>query len=71
MGAAFLCMEVDIGRDTHEQSAAYLQAWLEALRVKEHKRWIIHAASHASKAASFILGRTTRTAASTEMLVTA
>lgn len=71
MGAAFLGMETHIVRDAHEQSAAYLQAWLEVLRVKEHKRWIIHAASHASKAASFILGRTTRTAASTEMLVTA
>jgi hypothetical protein len=57
MGAAFLCMEVDIVRDTHEQSAAYLQSWLEVLRAKEHKRWIINAASQASKAANFILNR--------------
>lgn len=63
MGAAFLGMETHIVRDAHEQSAAYLQAWLEVLRVKEHKRWIIHAASHASKAADFILNRANREAA--------
>lgn len=57
MGAAFLGMETHIVSDAHEQSAAYLQTWLDVLRVKEHKRWIIHAASQASKAASFILNR--------------
>ena len=57
MGAAFLGMEVDIVRDKHEQSAAYLQSWLEVLRAQEHKRWIINAASQATKAADFILNR--------------
>lgn len=57
MGAAFLGMEVDIVRDKHEQSAAYLQSWLEVLRAPEHKRWIINAASQATKAADFILNR--------------
>jgi antirestriction protein ArdC len=57
MGASFLGMEVDIVRDTHEQSAAYLQSWLQVLKAKEHKRWIITAASHATKAADFILNR--------------
>jgi antirestriction protein ArdC len=57
MGAAFLGLEADIVRDSHEQSAAYLQSWLQVLRVTEHKRWIITAAAHATKAADFILNR--------------
>ena len=57
MGAAFLGLEADIVSDTHEQSAAYLQSWLEVLRAKEHKRWIINAAAQATKAADFILSR--------------
>lgn len=60
MGAAFLGMETHIVNDDHEQSAAYLQSWLDVLRAKEHKRWIILAASQASKAASFILNRVAR-----------
>lgn len=58
MGAAFLGLEADIVRDTHEQSAAYLQSWLDVLRVKEHKRWIINAAAKAAKATDYILNRT-------------
>lgn len=57
MGAAFLGMETHIVRDAHEQSAAYLQSWLDVLRVKEHKRWIVQAASQAGKAAAFILNK--------------
>jgi antirestriction protein ArdC len=57
MGAAFLGMEAQIVRDQHEQSAAYLQAWLDTLRVQEHRRWIVQAANHAGRAADFILGR--------------
>ena len=57
MGAAFLGMEAGIVRDKHEQSAAYLQGWLDTLRVQEHRRWIVHAASHAGRAANFVLGR--------------
>jgi antirestriction protein ArdC len=57
MGAAFLGLEADIVSDTHEQSAAYLQSWLSVLRVKENKRWMINAASQATKAADFILRR--------------
>jgi len=57
MGAAFLGMEAGIVRDGHEQSAAYLQGWLDTLRVQEHRRWIVHAASQAGRAADFILGR--------------
>ncbi|MFO1486410.1 MAG: zincin-like metallopeptidase domain-containing protein [Verrucomicrobiaceae bacterium] len=57
MGAAFLGLEADIVRDSHEQSAAYLQSWLDVLRVKEHKRWIINAAAQATKATDYILNR--------------
>lgn len=57
MGAAFLGLEADLVRDQHEQSAAYLQGWLQVLRVKEHKRWIINAATQATKAVDFILDR--------------
>lgn len=57
MGAAFLGMEAEIVRDQHEQSAAYLQAWLDTLRVQEHRRWIVLAANQAGRAADFILGR--------------
>ena len=56
MGAAFLGSEADIVRDDHEQSAAYLRAWLDALQDKDHKRWIVRAANQASKAADFIIG---------------
>lgn len=57
MGAAFLGMETHIVSDSHEQSAAYLQSWLDVLRVKEHKRWIIQAASQANRAVGLILNR--------------
>lgn len=57
MGAAFLGMETHIVRDAHEQSAAYLQSWLNVLRVKDHKRWIVQAASQAGKAVAFIMNK--------------
>lgn len=55
MGAAFLAMEADIVQDEHEQSAAYLQSWLETLREPNRKRWIVEAGSQAAKAAKFVL----------------
>jgi antirestriction protein ArdC len=57
MGAAFLGMEADIVVDQHEQSAAYLKGWLNALGEKEHRRWIIQAAGQAGRAADYILKR--------------
>lgn len=70
MGAAFLGMETHIVSDYHEQSAAYLKSWLDVLRVKEHKRWIIQAASQATKAANYIQNRST-TFDSSEAIMTA
>lgn len=57
MGSAFVGLEADLVSDRHEQSAAYLQGWLGVLKVKDHRRWIVQAASQASRAADFILGR--------------
>ena len=58
MCAAFVGMEAGIVKDAHEQSAAYLGSWLSVLKSKDHRRWIVQAASQASHAADFILGRT-------------
>ncbi len=55
MGAAFLGTEADIVRDDYEQSAAYLQGWLDVL--KDNKRWIVQAANQAARAVDFILNR--------------
>lgn len=57
MTAAFVGMEADLVGDRHEQSAAYLDGWLSVLKAKNHRRWIVQAASQAARAANFILGR--------------
>jgi antirestriction protein ArdC len=56
MTAAFLGAHAGIIEDGFENSAAYLKSWMDALQVKEHKTWLIRAASEAQKAADFILG---------------
>lgn len=55
MGASFLAAFAGIDHDGHEESAAYLQGWLEVLRAKNHERWIVEAASKAQAAADYIL----------------
>lgn len=57
MTAAFVGMEAGLVKDRHEQSAAYLNSWLSVLKSKDHRRWIVQAASQATYAADFILGR--------------
>ena len=54
MGAAFLCGQAGIAERTLNNSAAYLQNWLEALR--NDKTLSVQAAAQAQKAADFILG---------------
>lgn len=54
MGAAFLCGHAGIGETVLENSAAYVQNWLEQL--KNDKRLIVQAAAQAQRAADFILG---------------
>ncbi|MGA9776718.1 MAG: zincin-like metallopeptidase domain-containing protein [Verrucomicrobiia bacterium] len=56
MGAAFLCGQAEIAERTIDNSAAYLNGWLEQLR--HDKMLIVQAAAQAQKAADFILGRT-------------
>lgn len=56
MTAAFLGAHSGIVEDAFENSAAYLNSWLEVLRVKDHKTWLVRAASDAQRAADFILG---------------
>ena len=55
MGASFLCAHAGIIEAELENSAAYLQGWIDALKSKDAKGWIIRAASQAQKAADFIL----------------
>jgi len=54
MGAAFLCAHTGIEQKTLDNSAAYIQGWLESLR--NDKRLVVSAAAQAQKAADFILG---------------
>lgn len=54
-GAAFLCGVAGIENRTIENSAAYIQGWLKAL--KNDKTLLIHAAAQAQKAADYILNR--------------
>ena len=55
MGAAFLCGEAGIFERTVNNSAAYLQGWLQAL--DNDRSLIITAAAQAQKAADYILNR--------------
>lgn len=56
MTAAFLCAQCGIDNSVIENSAAYLQGWIKAL--KGDKKLVVTAASQAQKAANMILGRT-------------
>jgi antirestriction protein ArdC len=62
LGAAFLCAELAITPETRLDHAAYIQNWIAAL--KNDKRFIFSAASHASKAVDY-LNRITGRKAST------
>lgn len=56
MGAAMLCGVAGIEQRTLSNSAAYLQAWIDAL--KSDSRLVVSAASQAQKAADYIQGGT-------------
>lgn len=57
IGAAFLCAHAGIVMDEHEDSAAYIQSWLQVLKVGKNERWLVEAAGHAQKAVDYILRR--------------
>jgi len=52
LGAAFLCADLGLALTPREDHAAYLASWLKVL--KEDKRAIFQAASHAQRAADFL-----------------
>lgn len=54
LGSAFLCADLNITPDIRDDHAAYIADWLKVL--KDDKRAIFSAASHASKAAEFLHG---------------
>jgi antirestriction protein ArdC len=54
MGSAMLCGVCGIAPATLENSASYLQAWID--RLKSDSRLIVSAASAAQKAANYIRG---------------
>lgn len=56
MAAAFVGARAGIIEDGFENSAAYLHGWLDVLKVKDHKTWLVKAASDAQKAADYVLG---------------
>lgn len=56
MTAAFLGASAGIIEDGFENSAAYLKGWMDVLKVSDHRKWLVRAASEAQKAADYILG---------------
>jgi len=61
IGAAFLCADLGITPETRDDHAAYIQSWLKVL--KDDKRAIFTAASHAQKAADYLHGLQPQTGA--------
>ena len=53
MSASFLCAHAGIEASTLENSAAYIQSWLKALR--NDKTLLVHAAAQAQKSSDYIL----------------
>ena len=54
LGSAFLCADLGITPDIRDDHAAYIATWLKAL--KDDKRLIFSAASHAQRAVEFLHG---------------
>ena len=54
LGSAFLCADLQITPEIREDHASYIHEWLKVL--KDDKRAIFTAASHASKAVDFLHG---------------
>jgi len=59
IGAAFLCAALGITPETRDDHAAYIGSWLQVL--KNDKRAIFTAASHAQKAADYLHSLQTQT----------
>jgi antirestriction protein ArdC len=61
LGAAFLSSDLDLTPELRKDHASYIEGWLKVL--KQDKRAIFTAASHAQRAADFLHGLQTREAA--------
>lgn len=57
MGAAFLCAESGIEDATLDNSAAYIQSWIKALKSKDNRGLVVAAAGQAQKAYDYITNR--------------
>lgn len=53
IGAAFFCAHLGIASEIQEDHAPYIASWLQALR--QDKRYIFRAASHAQRAVDYLL----------------
>jgi len=60
LGSAFLCAGLGIAPEVREDHAAYIASWLKVL--KDDKRFIFSAASHAQRAVDFLNGLQSRDA---------
>jgi antirestriction protein ArdC len=54
LGSAFLCADLELTPEVREDHAAYIASWIKVLR--DDKRAIFTAASHAQRAADFLHG---------------
>jgi antirestriction protein ArdC len=52
LGAAFICADLELKPELREDHASYLDHWLTVM--KQDKRAIFTAASHAQRAADFL-----------------
>ena len=52
LGAAFLCADLGLALEPKPEHAAYIESWLKVL--KQDKKAIFHAASHAERAANHL-----------------
>lgn len=64
LGAAFLCADLDLTPEVRDDHAAYIASWLKVL--KQDKRAIFTAASHAQRAVDFLHGLQGQAAAQAE-----
>ena len=54
LGAAFVCADLALTPEVREDHASYIASWLKVL--KDDKRAVFAAASHAQKAADYLSG---------------
>ena len=54
LGSAFLSADLDLTPEVREDHGSYIESWIKVL--KDHKRAIVTAASHAQRAADFLHG---------------